>query len=263
MKRKKKKPGDKSPRSSLAGFYSPAKREFLQRDPSGLDVGERIRRERYLKSFTMDQMAGYLGISTSYLGAMERGARPVSKHMMHVLHDRLGLSYDYLWEGLSVTGTMISQYVHESNQYEQPIKHKIDVLINVASDLQKMFRNTDVLSRLGGDEFIVYMRDVPEMEWARQRAENVVRVVRRWVGDGTTNIQVTASVGVVMTDNVERVYEELYRAADIAMYFAKAEGGNQAVFYSRDLLAQARGNATTRVEAQGRENAAPENGDLR
>ena len=138
-----------------------------------------------------------------------------------------------------------------------------EVLINVASDLQKMFRNTDVLSRLGGDEFIVYMRDVPEMEWARQRAENVVRVVRRWVGDGTTNIQVTASVGVVMTDNVERVYEELYRAADIAMYFAKAEGGNQAVFYSRDLLAQARGNATTRVEAQGRENAAPENGDLR
>lgn len=138
MKRKKKKPGDKSPRSSLAGFYSPAKREFLQRDPSGLDVGERIRRERYLKSFTMDQMAGYLGISTSYLGAMERGARPVSKHMMHVLHDRLGLSYDYLWEGLSVTGTMISQYVHESNQYEQPIKHKIDVLINVASPQEQL-----------------------------------------------------------------------------------------------------------------------------
>ena len=138
MKRKKKKNSADSKHSSLAGFYSPAKREFLSRDPSSLDVGERIRRERFLKSFTMDQMASYLGISTSYLGAMERGSRPVSKRMMHVLHDQLGLSYDYLWEGLSVTGTMISQYVHESNQYDQPIKHKIDVLINVATPQEQL-----------------------------------------------------------------------------------------------------------------------------
>ena len=138
-----------------------------------------------------------------------------------------------------------------------------EVLINVAADLQKMFRNTDVLSRLGGDEYIIYMKDVSEKEWAVQRAEQVVREVRRWVGDGTTNIQVTASVGVVMTENVDRAYEELYRAADIAMYFAKAEGGNQAVYYSRDLLAQARSHATTRVEAPGRSTDAPESGEVR
>ena len=122
------------------------------------------------------------------------------------------------------------------------------VLIDVAADLKKMFRNTDVLSRLGGDEFIVYMKAVPEKGWAEQRAEQVVREVRRWVGDGTTNIQVTASVGVVMTDNVDRTYDDLYRAADIAMYFAKAQGGNQAIFYSKDLLNQARGKATTRED---------------
>ena len=122
------------------------------------------------------------------------------------------------------------------------------VLIDVAADLKKMFRNTDALSRLGGDEFIIYMKAVPEKTWALQRAEQVVREVRRWIGDGTTNIQVTASVGIVMTDTVERTYEELYRAADIAMYFAKARGGNQAVFYSRDLLTQARGTAAIRED---------------
>ena len=139
------------------------------------------------------------------------------------------------------------------------------VLIDVAADLKKMFRNTDVLSRLGGDEFIIYMKAVPEKDWALQRAEQVVREVRRWVGDGTTNIQVTASVGVVMTDTVERTYEDLYRAADIAMYFAKAQGGNQAIFYSKDLLTQARGNATTR-ESESARTVADQNGtgeDLR
>ena len=78
------------------------------------------------------------------------------------------------------------------------------VLIDVANDLKRMFRNSDVLSRLGGDEFVVYMNSVPEKEWAMERAAQVVRAGRRWVGNGTTNIQISASVGIVMTDMVER-----------------------------------------------------------
>jgi len=113
------------------------------------------------------------------------------------------------------------------------------VLIEVAADLKKMFRNSDVLSRLGGDEFVVYMNSVPEKEWALQRAGQVVREVRRWVGDGTTNIQVSASVGIVMTDMVERNYDSLYRAADVAMYCAKRNGGNQALFYTPDMMKHA------------------------
>ena len=122
------------------------------------------------------------------------------------------------------------------------------VLKDVAADLAKMFRNTDVISRLGGDEFIIYMKAVPEEDWVRKRTEEVVRTVRRWVTDGTTNIQVSASVGVVSTNGMERVYEEMYRAADIAMYFSKGQGGNQAIFYSKDLVSQARGTAPTTRE---------------
>ena len=129
------------------------------------------------------------------------------------------------------------------------------VLIEVAADLKKMFRNSDVLSRLGGDEFVVYMKSVPEKEWALQRASQVVREVRRWVGNGTTNIQITASVGIVMTDMVERNYDARYRAADIAMYAAKSQGGNRALFYTPEMLehAQETENArhltTERVES--------------
>jgi diguanylate cyclase (GGDEF)-like protein len=125
------------------------------------------------------------------------------------------------------------------------------VLKDVAADLAKMFRNTDVISRLGGDEFIIYMKAVPEEDWVRKRTEEVVRTVRRWVTDGTTNIQVSASVGVVSTNGMERVYEEMYRAADIAMYFSKGQGGNQAIFYSKDLVSQARGTAPTTREDEG------------
>ena len=127
------------------------------------------------------------------------------------------------------------------------------VLVDVAADLRKMFRNSDVLSRLGGDEFVVYLKSVPEKDWALQRASQVVREVRRWVGDGTTNIQVTASVGIVMTDMVARNYDDLYRAADIAMYTAKADGGNKALFYTKDMLDNRETvEGPVRVEAPGR-----------
>lgn len=129
------------------------------------------------------------------------------------------------------------------------------VLKDVAEDLGKMFRNTDVISRLGGDEFIIYMKAVPEEEWVRRRTEEVVRTVRRWVTDGTTNIQVSASVGVVSTNGMERVYEDMYRAADIAMYFSKAQGGNQAIFYSKDLVSQARAVPATTREGRPEEGA--------
>ena len=131
-KRKTKKP---SPgRAALSGVYSPTKVELIETDPSTLNVGLRLRRERYLRNLTLEQMASYLNISTSYLGAVERGTRPLSKHLSDVVHRQLNVTYDYLWEGLDVTGTMISQFVRESpGSYDEPVRHKLDVLLNVAS----------------------------------------------------------------------------------------------------------------------------------
>ena len=128
------------------------------------------------------------------------------------------------------------------------------VLIDVAGDIKKLFRNSDVLSRLGGDEFVVYLKSVPEQDWAQHRASDIVREIRRWVNNGATNIQITASVGIVMTDTVERSYDALYRAADIAMYTAKGQGGNQAVLYTPEMAERRENAERILAEAPGRKN---------
>ena len=112
------------------------------------------------------------------------------------------------------------------------------VLIDVAADIKKMFRNSDVLSRLGGDEFVIYLKRVPEKDWVLKRASAMVEKIGRTVGEGTEAVRVTASVGLVMTDMVRRTYDDLYRAADIAMYTAKNGGGNKALFYMEEMVNQ-------------------------
>ncbi len=123
---------DTSSDSLLSGLYSPQRRALILQPPETLTIGYRLRRERYLRKWTLDQMSAYLGISISYLGALERGDRAVSAKMMRKLHRKLNLSYDFLLEGISLTGEAISQYVRESSDYS--VQHNLDVLLGVCSD---------------------------------------------------------------------------------------------------------------------------------
>ena len=109
------------------------------------------------------------------------------------------------------------------------------VLIEVAADIKTMFRNSDVLSRLGGDEFVIYLKSAPGRDWVLERSEQLVEKISRTVGSGVAAVRIAASVGIVMTDMVGRSYDDLYRAADIAMYTAKNSGGNKAMFFTEDM----------------------------
>ena len=130
-KKKRQKPLDSPESVTLSGIYSPTRKALILKSPSTLSVGNRLRRERFLRKLTLDQMASYLNISPSYLGAMERGKRPVSRKMMNLLHEKLDLSYDFMLEGLSLSGSMISQYVRESAPYTT--HHNLNVLLQVCS----------------------------------------------------------------------------------------------------------------------------------
>ena len=51
-------------------------------------IGHRIRNERIALGMTQSEFAKLLGISPSYLGALERGTRPVSRSIMNRLHEK-------------------------------------------------------------------------------------------------------------------------------------------------------------------------------
>lgn len=94
-------------------------------------IGNRIRNERLNHHMTQAQFAAMLGISTSYLGALERGVRPVSRRILERLHDRLNISYDYLLDGVSSRKTAARSIVAEPEAYR--LRRSFSYLLNTCS----------------------------------------------------------------------------------------------------------------------------------
>jgi len=105
------------------------------------------------------------------------------------------------------------------------------VLRDLGSRLRVALPPTVTLARIGGDEFAAIVESddaAADAEKAAQAIWEALRVPTEMAG---VEIFVTASVGIAVGDDGER----LFRQADLAMYRAKASGKAQAVLYDRSL----------------------------
>jgi diguanylate cyclase (GGDEF)-like protein len=104
------------------------------------------------------------------------------------------------------------------------------VLKNVASVVSKSVRSTDLVGRLGGEEFIILLPGTSVLA-ARKLAEKVrARLEANPTLFEQTTIRTTASIGLAGTTAAEkRAFDQLYNDADKALYAAKQRGRNQVV----------------------------------
>jgi diguanylate cyclase (GGDEF)-like protein/PAS domain S-box-containing protein len=102
------------------------------------------------------------------------------------------------------------------------------LLVNVARRLEAVIRGRGLsVARLGGDEFVVLVPDSSGSTELIGLAEELLAAVARPLRLGSRQIQVTASVGVVERSIAEIDPAELLRAADMTLYWAKADGKSQ------------------------------------
>ncbi len=98
------------------------------------------------------------------------------------------------------------------------------LLEKTAEILKEMFKGGDVIGRIGGDEFLVYMRNMDSISDADEMAGNIVKSVRYDLDFEGQPIRVTCSVGVAIYPYHGKNYEELFEKADRAVYTVKANG---------------------------------------
>ncbi|WP_455365172.1 diguanylate cyclase, partial [Kaarinaea lacus] len=119
------------------------------------------------------------------------------------------------------------------------------VLKQVAKKLKCNLRKTDILCRVGGEEFVALCKRA-DKDAALAIAEKMRRDIEsKAMRFGDQSISVTISVGIATTNhlNVSQGADELYRQADAAVYHSKDQGRNEITHYD-DLLKSKSSRAT-------------------
>ena len=99
------------------------------------------------------------------------------------------------------------------------------LLVEVARRLGASIRSCDLVARLGGDEFVVLIEEAGEPGEAGRVSDRILDELRITLDSDGPDLRVSASIGVALGSAGESV-EELVRRADVAMYRAKARGGD-------------------------------------
>jgi len=100
------------------------------------------------------------------------------------------------------------------------------VLKDVAEILSELFRNADIISRFGGDEFVVLAAEVKDVDFVAKKAEDVCVALQKSYKEGDVMQNISASVGASIYPIHGTSYSDLFNFADKAMYITKQGGRN-------------------------------------
>jgi len=107
-----------------------------------------------------------------------------------------------------------------------------NVLQQVAEQLRGSVRQTETVSRLGGDEFTILLEPIDDASSATTVAERIIDRLQRPVSLSGEQIRVTSSIGIALFPDHASDGSTLLRRADAAMFRAKCLGRNNFQFYT-------------------------------
>lgn len=112
------------------------------------------------------------------------------------------------------------------------------VLNEVSHRLRSVLKAGDLVSRQGGDEFILIVADLNTSEEVNECCRQLINEVKRPFYLGQQEVFLGASVGIALAPKDAMQAEELLRLADIALYKSKREGRNRWTWYTPEMAEQ-------------------------
>jgi diguanylate cyclase (GGDEF)-like protein/PAS domain S-box-containing protein len=204
------------------------------------------------KSPLRDPSNGVIGVLTSSLDITEH--KRAEDHLLHMAqHDDLtGLPNRTLLSDLLRREFVLARRgdrpfaLHRIDldafkNVNDALSHRIgdQFLKGIAERLTALTKDGDSVARLGGDEF-VFLQTNATHEEAEQLARKIVATASEPLLLSGERVEVTTSVGVAVHPRDGMDEQEILKNADLAMYEAKGDGGNQFRFYAADMNSRAR-----------------------
>ncbi len=115
--------------------------------------------------------------------------------------------------------------------------HKVgDILLkDVAKRIQTCLRDTDIVARIGGDEFIFLLPKIDQSLKAAKVAKHILKVLSSPFMIDQQEIYISASLGIAMYPSDGDSAVKLIQNADLAMYSAKESGRNKFDFFTKKM----------------------------
>jgi diguanylate cyclase (GGDEF)-like protein len=114
-----------------------------------------------------------------------------------------------------------------------------EMLKVIASRLTGMLRDTDLVCRIGGDEFIVMLRNTKKTQHVSKVVQNLIQALSHPIELVGRELFIGTSVGVALYPQDATSGDELIKNADAALFRAKELGRNNYQFYSQEMNAKA------------------------
>lgn len=113
------------------------------------------------------------------------------------------------------------------------------LLIELARRFKDKLRAMDTVARMGGDEFVVLLENMPTETLAADIASDLIRTAAQPMQIRGNLVQVSASVGIALCPDDGKEASELMKHADTAMYAAKTAGRNTFRFFRSEMTVAA------------------------
>jgi diguanylate cyclase (GGDEF)-like protein len=167
----------------------------------------------------------------------------LAERIQHAIHvsKRSGLSFAVLFMDLDGFKAINDSLGHSVGD---------GLLIAVGQRIRACIRSEDMVSRIGGDEFVAVMGNLASPEVVENLAENILSVLRQDFRVDEATLRVTSSIGIAVYPNSGDTVEALMKNADAAMYEAKQNGRNTYRFFEPAMHASAMRHLTVRHALQ-------------
>lgn len=109
------------------------------------------------------------------------------------------------------------------------------VLHHIAQTIRSNLRPTDMVARIGGDEFVVVCRDCPELDYLGELGRRLIGVIAAPIPWRDRTLRTSASIGAAQAVPNQTDADDLLLKADFALYDAKDAGRGQVALYDAQL----------------------------
>jgi diguanylate cyclase (GGDEF)-like protein len=235
----------------LADIAAPLHNMVTGTEPIGLDETQRAAQRRWLYLEEVLYLLGMLGSSGVFIAMLVRESHRTRRllaeatdaqmrieHLAHhdpltdlpnrwLFKDRLdqALRLAHRHQGMVAMHCVdVDHFKAVNDRYGHVTGDK--VLIAVAKRMQACLRQSDTLARLGGDEFAI-VQTGPTDSGATHLADRLLAAFQMPLHADGQDLTITVSIGIALYPAHATTAEALHRAADTALYCAKAAGRNR------------------------------------